>query len=86
MISLRRIARLAVLVAVSWTVAASWAFADRSTSAVPDKGSLTDYTLAYFLVGLGIVLGMLFVIKTSNRAERDRPAQYKAKNILEKDG
>ena len=78
-----RIVRLGAWVVGVWAVACSRVWAQRSTEPVnPAGGSVTDYTLAYFLVALGIVLGMMFVVRTSSRRERDRPEKYKEKNLL----
>jgi len=47
-----------------------------------EEGSLTDYTLSYMVVIMGIVLGLLVVAKASSRRDRDRSAGYVEKNIM----
>jgi hypothetical protein len=63
-----------------WLLATAQALAADPPPKAPE-GSLTDYTLSYFVVGLGIVLGLLIVSKASNRRDRERPAGYVEKNL-----
>ncbi len=51
----------------------------------PAEGSATDYTLSYMVVLLGMVLGLLVVAKGSNRRDRERPAGYVEKKIMDDD-
>jgi len=55
--------------------------ADRTPEA-PSEGSVTDYTMGYFVVFLGIALGLLSVLRASNRREREKPQQYQERNLL----
>lgn len=80
--SLWRTLKLAAVAVMCWTVSCSVLLAaedDPSKSA--NKGS-GDYTLAYFLLILGVVLGMLVVLRSSNRRDRESPEGYVQKNIL----
>ena len=74
--------KLAVLALAGWVAGCGVALAERTPDAPKTGGGATDYTLGYFLLILGVVLGLLFVLHTSNRRERDKPEGYVAKNIL----
>ena len=49
-----------------------------------DSGS-GEYVLAYFLVILGIALGMLLLCRSSNRRDRARPEQFGEGKIVKKE-
>jgi len=64
-----------------WFLATTRALAADAPPKAPEAG-VTDYTLSYMLVILGIALGLLVVAKPANRRERERPAGYVQKNII----
>ena len=66
---------------VVWLIVTTQALA-ADTPPKPEEGSLTDYTLSYLVVIMGIELGLLVVAKASSRRDRDRTAGYIEKNIL----
>ena len=45
----------------------------------------TVYVMAYFIVIFGIVLGMLFVCRASNRRDRAKPEQFGETKSLKKE-
>jgi len=75
-----------LLVSAAWLIATAQALA-AAPPPINKEGGGDDfegaYLLAYMVVVLGIVLGMLVVAKTSNRRDRDRPAGYVEKNIMD---
>jgi hypothetical protein len=73
-----------VLVLAAWVAGAGFAWAQDKGGAAQESGGV-DYTLAYALVILGVVLGLLFVLRSSNRRERERPAGYVEKNLLKEE-
>lgn len=84
---LRRICRIvnrAVLLLACWVALFEVAMAEKKAPPAPppSEGSSFDYTLQYFIVILGIALGLLLVLRSSNRQERDHPEQYVGKNLL----
>jgi hypothetical protein len=42
-----------------------------------------DYVLSYMVVILALVLGLLVVARSSSRRERERPAGYIGKNVMD---
>ncbi|MEI8372225.1 MAG: hypothetical protein WCJ35_05225 [Planctomycetota bacterium] len=64
-----------------WLIAATQALAADPPAPKPEE-SLTDYTLSYMVVIMGVVLGLLVVAKTSSRRDRDRTAGYVEKNLM----
>ncbi|MGD0900527.1 MAG: hypothetical protein ABR915_22060 [Thermoguttaceae bacterium] len=78
MISLRRV-RSAVLFVAAWAGGLSCALAQPPAS--PQKTSY-DYSFAYGLVILGVMLGLLCVLRPSGRRREAKPQQYVSKNIL----
>ena len=42
-----------------------------------EEGTTSLWVLGYFLVGLGITLGMLVLCRSSRRSERAKPQAYK---------
>ncbi len=78
-----RLARLAILSAAAWAASTSAAFAER----MPDTPQKTgyDYTFAYGLVLLAIILGLLCILRPSGRQREAGPQQYVAKNLPESD-
>jgi apolipoprotein N-acyltransferase len=72
-------ARLAAAAAAAWAAGLSSAWAQ--PGAGPEKTSY-DYTFAYALVLLGVVLGLLCVLRPSGRRHEVRPEQYVSKNVL----
>jgi hypothetical protein len=79
--SVLRAARFACLIIVCWATGLTTALAQGTTES---GASSTDYTLAYFLVGFPVILGLLVTLRGSNRRKRDRPEQYVEKNFLGK--
>lgn len=66
-----------------WLIATTQALAaDAPAPAPKSEESLTDYTLSYMVVIMGVVLGLLVVAKTSSRRDRDRTAGYVEKNLM----
>jgi hypothetical protein len=74
--------RLAVLCVAAWTAEFSCAWA-LPPAATPQKSY--DYTLAYGLVFLGLMLGLLCVLRRSGRRTEAGPQQYVSKSILIKE-
>jgi hypothetical protein len=72
------------LVLAGWCGACSMALAQKP-GAPPESTASTDYTIAYFLLILGVALGLVFVLKSSNRRDRDRPEGYVEKNVLKQE-
>jgi hypothetical protein len=68
--------------AAGWFLTAAQALAADTPAPKAEEGSMTDYTLSYMVVALGIVLGLLVVARASSRRDRDRPAGYVEKNIM----
>ena len=64
-----------------WLIATTQALA-ADAPAPKSEESLTDYTLSYMVVIMGVVLGLLVVAKTSSRRDRDRTAGYVEKNLM----
>jgi hypothetical protein len=81
--SLWRTVKLAALALICWAATSSILLAAEDDPS-KNKGS-GDYTLAYFLLILGVVLGMLVVLRSSNRRERESPEGYVQKNILKEE-
>jgi uncharacterized membrane protein (DUF485 family) len=58
----------------------------QGTTSAPAQSSTTGtgaYVFGYGLVMLGIVLGLLFVCRTSNRRDRARPEVYGQAKVIE---
>ena len=64
-------------VVICWTAAYSTALAQASE----EKGSKEKWVLAYFLVIMGLSLGMLVVCRSSRRKDRARPERYAESRI-----
>ena len=82
--SLCRTFRFVFLVLASWAAVVESALADKSADA-PQSGGFTDYTVAYFLVLMGILVGLLLVLRSSNRHEQEGPQQYVEKNVAKEE-
>ena len=81
MISLRqlwrggRMASFALVGCLAFHAAALAALATAPSDATKNLNS-SVYVMAYFVVIFGVVLGMLFVCRASNRRERAKPEQF----------
>jgi hypothetical protein len=66
-------------------IAASMAFAQANQPASSGGGGSggLEYAFPYLIVVLGLLLGMLVVARSSSRREREKPAGYVGKNIME---
>jgi uncharacterized membrane protein (DUF485 family) len=87
MINIRTLLRKTVGVGclLSASLAGSAALA-QGTASAPAQSSTTGtgaYVFGYGLVMLGIVLGLLFVCRTSNRRDRARPEVYGQPKVIE---
>ena len=51
--------------------------AEEASSASAEEGTTNLWLMGYFLVGLGITLGMLVLCRSSRRSERAKPQGYK---------
>jgi hypothetical protein len=71
--------RLAAGAAAVWAAGVSPALAQSAGAA---ESAAYDYTFAYFLVLLGVVLGLLCVLRPSGRRHEAGPEMYVSKNIL----
>ena len=63
---------------------AAWAVTISSATCGPPKAEPKpsyDYTFAYGIVLLGIILGLLCVLRPSGRRREAGPQQYVAKNV-----
>jgi hypothetical protein len=71
--------------ASAWLLAASIAFAQANQPATSGGGSgdSMSYMFPYLIVLLALVLGMLVVARSSSRRERERPAGYVEKKIMD---
>jgi len=89
MISVRYIwrgGRIAFFALVGWLAVYGVALAQ--VPAKPKEGESLGsgvYVMAYFLVIFGIVLGMLFVCRSSNRRERARPEQFTESKVFKQE-
>jgi hypothetical protein len=75
-----------LFVAAIWLMAASIAFAQPNQPAGSGGGGSGDsmsYMLPYMVVILALVLGMMVVARSSSRRERERPAGYVEKKIID---
>jgi hypothetical protein len=84
MYRLRRVSRalrFVVLIGGCWATGAAQAWAQLPIKPA-DQGTGSAYTLPYFLVLMGVILGLIFVLRPSNRRERERPAQYQEKKVM----
>ena len=80
-----RAGRILFLALAGWLALHGAALAQRQPPIKPIEGqnlNSTVYVMAYGLVLLGIVLGMLLVCRSSNRRERARPEQYAESKVL----
>ncbi|MGA2068927.1 MAG: hypothetical protein ABSG86_28490 [Thermoguttaceae bacterium] len=75
--------RLAAGTAAAWAAGLSCAAAQGL--AEPAEKSSYDYTFAYALTSLGVVLGLLCVLRPGGRRHETGPQQYVSKNILVKE-
>lgn len=82
--SLCRTFKFVLLVLASWAAVVETALADRAED-TPPSGGFTDYTVAYFLVLMGIMVGLLLVLRSSNRREEEGPQQYVEKNVVKEE-
>ena len=81
MISVRQLwrgGRMALCALVGWLAlhGAAWAALSTAPSDPTKNLNSSGYVMAYFLVIFGIVLGMLFVCRASNRRERAKTEQF----------
>jgi hypothetical protein len=71
---------------LAWAILAGAAWAGQPPqSPLQTTGDATAWTLPYAIVMLGIVLGLLVVLRPSHRRERERPEEYVERNILQQD-
>jgi hypothetical protein len=83
-----RAGRVAVLAMLGWLGIHSAALAQApAKNTAPPGQSINSmvYVMAYFIVILGVALGMLFVCRSSNRRERARPEQFAAKSLKDEE-
>ena len=82
-----RVARIAFFALVGWLTAygAAWAAQPAPPPKAGESVGSGVYVMAYFLVILGIALGILFVCRSSNRRERVRPEQFGESKALKKE-
>jgi hypothetical protein len=73
--SILHTAKLFVFVLAGWLLTASFLFAKEGTTSEGASGE-GSWVFAYFLTGLGVVLGMLVVCRSSSRRERVKPEAY----------
>jgi hypothetical protein len=78
-----RRAAAAALGAWCWGACCGTALAQETQST--EGESATAYALPYGLVMAAIVLGLLVVLKSSSRHDREKPEQYKSKDLLSKE-
>jgi len=71
----RKLKHIVYTTAVWWTLPCV-VWAQESGAAQPSQGGSKGYVLPYFLVLMGIALGMLVVCNRSKRGERAKPEQY----------
>ena len=64
-------------VVICWTAVHSTALAQASE----EKGSKEKWVLSYFLVIMGVSLGMLVVCRSSRRKDRAKPESYSESKI-----
>ena len=68
-----------------WLMTAGLAFAqaNQPSSSGGGGGSGMEYTVPYMVVILALVLGLVVVARSSSRREREKPAGYVEKNIMD---
>jgi hypothetical protein len=80
--------------AMKWTLGAAWlwaaccglALALPPGPAQPEAAdSSSNYALPYALVVLGILLGLVAVLRSTARRERETPEEYQSKDMLKAD-
>ncbi|MGD9127306.1 MAG: hypothetical protein PVH19_07985 [Planctomycetia bacterium] len=50
---------------------------DTNKSAAKEDGATNLWLMGYFIVGLGIVLGLLVLCRSARRSDRAKPQEYK---------
>jgi hypothetical protein len=71
---LPQFARYFLLASIGWFTSASAIFAKEGSTESGSQGG--TWVFSYFIVGLGVVLGMLVVCRSSNRRDRLKPEAY----------
>ena len=61
-----RALKLLILSVAAWSAASACALAQKTAEPGAGEGSFTDYTLGYFLVAMGVALGILSVLRASD--------------------
>lgn len=69
-----RYVRVSLLAAGGWAIAAGSAFAQASGG--ESKGGAGLWTMSYALVFLGIVLGLLILLRPSGRSDQAKKDQF----------
>ncbi len=81
--------------AMKWTALAAWSWTvcyGTALAVPPVPGganepldTASNYTLPYALIVMTIFLGLLVVLHGSSRREREKPEEYKSKELLKED-
>jgi len=75
--SVGRRLRFVVVAAALWLAGPAAALAKAAKTAQEEtKGGPTSWTFPYFLLLLGVGLGLLVVLRSARRREREKPEQY----------
>jgi hypothetical protein len=74
-----------MLMSAGWTTLAATAWAAATERDVPAGKESGSWTLSYALVLFCVILGLLVVLRGSNRRARAKPEQYAEKNLLNDD-
>jgi H+/Cl- antiporter ClcA len=80
-----QVAKSAILAVACFAASEGTALAQRTYDTPTETSSSGPYTPAYALLIFGVALGLLVVLKSSNRQDREGPAKYVEKNILKED-
>jgi hypothetical protein len=92
MVSVRQVwrgGRIALFALAGWLAVHGAALAQAPQAPAKAQGGANinsmTYVMAYGVVILGIVLGMLFVCRSSNRRDRAKPEQFAESSLVKKD-
>lgn len=73
---IRRTLRHLTIAAACWAAVAASALAATPKAIPAQESGGAGWVVSYFLVILGLALGLIFVLRPSKRRERARPEQF----------
>lgn len=80
--SIWRTVKFIVLTLACWAAVHGTALAKAAEEEKGPKGGPTSWIVPYALVLLGITFGLLFVLKSAGRREREKPETYEESKKL----